>query len=66
MDRHLIGFAAVALAAALAVPASTMAQRADRTKVGTLTCDISARHRRHHRIKKKPDLHVHAVASRPA
>jgi Protein of unknown function (DUF992) len=42
MHRRLIGFAAVALAAAIAAPTSTMAQRAQRTKAGTLNCDISA------------------------
>jgi Protein of unknown function (DUF992) len=34
--------AALAVAAAAALPASAMAQAANRTKVGTLTCDISA------------------------
>jgi len=42
MHRRLIDFAAVALAAAVAVPTSTMAQRAERTKVGTLICDMAA------------------------
>jgi hypothetical protein len=40
MHRGMIGFAILALAAALALPTATMAQ-VDRTKVGTLTCDIS-------------------------
>jgi hypothetical protein len=42
MHRPLIGFAAVALVAAIAVPTSSMAQWAHRTKAGTLNCDISA------------------------
>lgn len=33
--------AALAMVAAVALPASSMAQSRDRTKVGTLTCDIS-------------------------
>jgi hypothetical protein len=40
MHRRLIAFAAVPLAATVALPAVTMAQ--DRTKVGALNCDISA------------------------
>jgi len=39
MRRRLIAFAAMALAGAVALPASTMAQG---TRVGTLNCDISA------------------------
>lgn len=41
MRRPLSAIAALAVVAAAAVPGPTMAQ-ADRTKVGTLTCDISA------------------------
>lgn len=41
MRRSLSTFAAVAVAAAIAMPASAVAQGRDRTKVGTLTCDIS-------------------------
>ena len=40
MHRRLIAFAAVALAAAVALPASSVAQSG--TKIGTLNCDISA------------------------
>ncbi len=40
MHRRMIGFAVLTLAAALALPAASRA--ADRTKVGTLSCDISA------------------------
>ena len=42
MHRSLSVFAAVAIVAAVAVPTPTMAQAPARTKVGTLTCDISA------------------------
>jgi hypothetical protein len=38
----LSAFAALAVVAAVALPAPTLAQAPDRTKVGTLTCDISA------------------------
>jgi len=41
MQRPLSAFAAVAFVAAATLPGPTMAQ-APRTKVGTLTCDISA------------------------
>ncbi len=41
MRRPLSAIAALAVVAAAAVPGPTMAQ-ADRAKVGTLTCDISA------------------------
>jgi hypothetical protein len=41
MHRPLSALAALAVAAAVALPVPTMAQ-AERTKVGTLTCDISA------------------------
>ena len=41
MLRPVSAFAALAVAAAVALPGPTMAQ-ADRTKAGTLTCDISA------------------------
>jgi hypothetical protein len=41
MHRRMIGFAVLALATAVALPTTTMAQQVDRTKVGTLTCDIS-------------------------
>ena len=40
MHTRLIAFATIALAAAAVLPTSTMAQ--ERTKVGTLNCDISA------------------------
>lgn len=40
MHRRMIAFAAMALAAAVVQPAPSMAQ--ERTKVGTLNCDISA------------------------
>ena len=42
MHKRFIAFVAMALAAAVALPTTAMAQRSDRTKVGTLTCDISA------------------------
>jgi Protein of unknown function (DUF992) len=42
MHRRLIGCVVMTLAAAVTVPASTMAQPAERTKVGALNCDISA------------------------
>jgi hypothetical protein len=42
MHRPLSAFAALVVVAAVALPASAMAQAAERTKVGTLTCDISA------------------------
>lgn len=42
MHRSLSAFAALAVVAAVAMPAATMAQTPNRTKVGTLTCDISA------------------------
>jgi len=42
MRRPLSAFAVLAVMAAVALPAPTMAQAPDRTKVGTLTCDISA------------------------
>lgn len=41
MHRALSAFAALAVVAAAALPAPTMAQGPSRTKVGTLTCDIS-------------------------
>lgn len=41
MRRSLSTLAAVAVSAAIAMPVSAMAQGRDRTKVGTLTCDIS-------------------------
>src|ERR1700730_6639645 len=41
MHRPLSALATLAVVAAVALPAPTMAQGADRTKVGTLTCDIS-------------------------
>lgn len=41
MNKPLSAFAALAVALAVAVPAQSMAQGRDRTKVGTLTCDIS-------------------------
>ena len=42
MHRPLNAFAALALFAATAVPAPALAQPPDRTKAGTLTCDVSA------------------------
>jgi len=42
MHRPLSALAALALVAAVAAPAPGLAQGADRTKVGTLSCDISA------------------------
>ncbi len=41
MHRPLSAFAALALVAAVALPGPTMAQAPARTKIGTLTCDIS-------------------------
>ena len=41
MHRPLSAFAALAIVAAVTLPAPTMAQAPNRTKVGTLTCDIS-------------------------
>lgn len=41
MHRPLSAFAALAIVAAVASPVPTMAQAPNRTKVGTLTCDIS-------------------------
>lgn len=41
MYRALSACAALAVVAAVALPAPTMAQGPNRTKVGTLTCDIS-------------------------
>jgi hypothetical protein len=41
MRRTLSAFAAVAVAAAIGLPAPSMAQAPNRTKAGTLTCDIS-------------------------
>lgn len=42
MHRSLSAFASLAIVAAIALPAPAMAQGPARTKVGTLTCDISA------------------------
>jgi hypothetical protein len=42
MHRGLSALSALALGAAVAMPTSTMAQVANHTKIGTLTCDISA------------------------
>ena len=42
MHKRLSALAGLALAGALALPASSMAQAPQRTKVGSLTCDISA------------------------
>jgi uncharacterized protein DUF992 len=42
MHKPIFALAALALAAAVTLPAPAMAQSHDRTKVGTLTCDISA------------------------
>ena len=42
MHRPLSAVAALAVVAAVAAPAPSMAQAPERTKVGTLNCDISA------------------------
>ena len=42
MHRPLSALAALAVVAAVAAPAPSMAQTPERTKVGTLNCDISA------------------------
>ncbi len=42
MHKRLSALAGLALAGALTLPASAMAQAPQRTKVGSLTCDISA------------------------
>lgn len=42
MHKRFSALAGMVLAGALALPASSMAQGPERTKVGTLTCDISA------------------------
>lgn len=42
MNKPLSAIAALAVTAAVAMPVSSMAQAPNRTKVGTLTCDISA------------------------
>ena len=42
MHRRLSALAALAVVTAVALPASSMAQGRERTKVGSLTCDISA------------------------
>lgn len=42
MHKPLGAFAALAVVAAVALPTSSMAQRPERAKAGTLTCDISA------------------------
>ena len=41
MRRRMIAFAAMAVAAAVALPAAALAQGMARTQVGTLSCDIS-------------------------
>jgi hypothetical protein len=41
MHRRISAFATLAVVAAVALPAPAMAQPPNRTKVGTLTCDIS-------------------------
>ena len=41
MLRPVSAFVVLAVAAAVALPAPTMAQAPDRTRAGTLTCDIS-------------------------
>ena len=63
MHKHLSALAALAVVAAVALPAPTMAQGRERTKVGTLTCDISGRHWLDHHVEKGSDLHVHAVSA---
>jgi hypothetical protein len=42
MHRYFNAFAALAFVAVIALPAPTIALATDRTKAGTLTCDISA------------------------
>ena len=42
MHKRFSAFAALAVAAAVTMPAPSMAQGRERTKVGSLTCDISA------------------------
>jgi Protein of unknown function (DUF992). len=42
MHRPLSALAVLAIAAAVAAPTPSMARNGDRTKVGALTCDISA------------------------
>jgi hypothetical protein len=42
MRKHLGVFAALAVGVAIAVPVPSLAQVGDRTKAGTLICDISA------------------------
>src|SRR5674476_898438 len=42
MHRPLSAFAVLSIVAAVALPAPAMAQAANHTKVGSLTCDISA------------------------
>ena len=42
MQKRLSAFAAMAVVAAMAMPGKSMAQGRQRTKVGSLTCDISA------------------------
>src|SRR5882672_2437023 len=42
MHKPLSAFAALAVVAAVALPAPSIAQGRDRTRVGSLTCDISA------------------------
>lgn len=42
MQMRLSAFAALAVVAAVAMPAPSMAQGRERTKVGSLACDISA------------------------
>ena len=42
MHKRLSAFAAMAIAAAVTMPAPSRAQGREHTKVGSLTCDISA------------------------
>lgn len=42
MNKALSALSALAMAAAVTLPTPGMAQSTDRTKIGTLTCDISA------------------------
>jgi hypothetical protein len=42
MHKWLSAFAALAVVAAVAMPVRSVAQSRERTKVGSLTCDISA------------------------
>ncbi len=59
MHRPLSAFAALVVVAAMASPIPAMAQR-ERTKVGTLTCDISGGIGLDHHVAQGRDMYVHA------